>query len=255
MRVRFLSVTLLVLAASWLAPLSPVEACAQQTRDKPSRRVTNPARRQPTVPARATTAPAVSAAAQESPDVRLVSAADEQTPAEESAPRRNARRTGRARRGAEDGDAAPEEENLRATVNTLSTQVTRLAGEVNQLKDQQRTLVNLERLTRAEQRAEGLRAQLRDVVEKESALQGRREQLEYELRPENIQRRAAMTGSLNPSALRDEVQRQLKRAALAPGMAPARRFVPERDGWWDGYAFAIDPAFAELAAAAAARHG
>ena len=48
--------------------------------------------------------------------------------------------------------------------------------------------------------------------------------------------------------LRREVQRRLKATALSGGMAPPRRFVPARDGYWDGYAYRIDPAFAELAA-------
>ena len=30
-------------------------------------------------------------------------------------------------------------------------------------------------------------------------------------------------------------------------MAPARHFEPERDGYWDGYSYAIDPAYPELA--------
>ena len=36
--------------------------------------------------------------------------------------------------------------------------------------------------------------------------------------------------------------------ALAAVDAPARRFVPSRDGYWDGYAYEIDPMFSELAA-------
>lgn len=47
------------------------------------------------------------------------------------------------------------------------------------------------------------------------------------------------------------LEREMKRTALAPGMAPARRYVPDRDGYWDGYAFEIDPAFPEVAAAVA----
>ena len=31
-------------------------------------------------------------------------------------------------------------------------------------------------------------------------------------------------------------------------MAPPRRFVPSRDGYWDGYAYTIDAVFPELAA-------
>ena len=50
-------------------------------------------------------------------------------------------------------------------------------------------------------------------------------------------------------------QRRLKTLALGGGMAPPRRFVPARDGYWDGYAFRIDPAFPALAAEIAARRG
>jgi len=41
--------------------------------------------------------------------------------------------------------------------------------------------------------------------------------------------------------------------ALDPSNAPARRFVPERDGWWDEYRYEIDPDFPELAAQLAER--
>lgn len=54
--------------------------------------------------------------------------------------------------------------------------------------------------------------------------------------------------ALGVQGARLEVQRRLKAQALRPEMAPARRYVPVRDGYWDGYAFEIDPAFPELAA-------
>ncbi len=54
-------------------------------------------------------------------------------------------------------------------------------------------------------------------------------------------------------ALRRDVQHRLKAAALDRTMAAPRRFVPSRDGYWDGYAYQIDPAFPELAAEIAAR--
>lgn len=44
-----------------------------------------------------------------------------------------------------------------------------------------------------------------------------------------------------------ETERTMKAIALASS-APARRFVPERDGWWDDYAFEIDEDFADLRA-------
>lgn len=52
--------------------------------------------------------------------------------------------------------------------------------------------------------------------------------------------------------LRQTVRRQVKSAALSGEMAAPRRFVPERDGYWDGFAYRIDPDFPELAARVAA---
>lgn len=47
--------------------------------------------------------------------------------------------------------------------------------------------------------------------------------------------------------LRRKVQHLLKAAALDGAMAPPRRFVPARDGYWEDYAYEIDPAFPGLA--------
>ncbi|WP_170131049.1 lysophospholipid acyltransferase family protein [Deinococcus yavapaiensis] len=46
--------------------------------------------------------------------------------------------------------------------------------------------------------------------------------------------------------LRVRTRRQLKAAALTVGGAAPRRFDPERDGWWDGYKYDIDPDFPDL---------
>ncbi len=48
------------------------------------------------------------------------------------------------------------------------------------------------------------------------------------------------------------VEAEMKRHALDGGMPLPRRFDPDRDGWWDGYRYDIDPAFPELAARVAA---
>lgn len=50
-----------------------------------------------------------------------------------------------------------------------------------------------------------------------------------------------------PEVLRIQTRRAMKAAALAPGAAPARRFDPDRDGYWDGYQLDIDPDFPDLA--------
>jgi 1-acyl-sn-glycerol-3-phosphate acyltransferase len=47
--------------------------------------------------------------------------------------------------------------------------------------------------------------------------------------------------------LRVSLRRQLKTVALSGTLAAPRRFIPARDGYWDGYAYRIDPDFPELA--------
>ncbi len=67
-----------------------------------------------------------------------------------------------------------------------------------------------ERLSRAEQRAENLSAQLRDVVTRQADLQARAEQLDIDLQPGNIERSLAGVGSLHPEELRAQRRRQLE---------------------------------------------
>ena len=43
-----------------------------------------------------------------------------------------------------------------------------------------------------------------------------------------------------------QVETDMKRVALDSTPGP-RRFDPERDGWWDGFPYEIDPDFPELA--------
>jgi hypothetical protein len=86
-----------------------------------------------------------------------------------------------------------------------------MSEDLSEMKTEQRSLFELERLTRAEQRAESLRAQLRDVTDKEFQHQERLAQIEDELDPGAIQRRAAVFGTMNPSALREQITRGLER--------------------------------------------
>jgi len=165
------------------------EAQSQQRR-RTSRRTTNPSRPQ-TVPA-----PAL-------PDEpAVVSTADDGQPAP-------TRRTTRGARQPEGTQA--ENDQLRGTVRDLSGQVGQLSGQLTQMKADQKAMFDLERLTRAEQRAEQLRTQLREVTDKEFQLQERLAEIEYESTPESIQRRAALVGSLNPSGVRSAIEQQLVR--------------------------------------------
>ncbi len=184
----------LLLLALLVCLVTLPEAGAQQRR-RTSRRTTNPARRQAPVPV---------------PDVpqtsepRVVSTADEQG---EETPRR----TSRTRREPAATAQPSESERLRGTVDKLSTQVDKLAGDVTSMKSDQRALFELERLTRAEQRAEALRSQLRDVTDREFQLQERVAQVNEELQPDAIQRRSALFGTTNPSLVRDQIRQSLER--------------------------------------------
>lgn len=47
-------------------------------------------------------------------------------------------------------------------------------------------------------------------------------------------------------AFAPELEERMKKMALSGDLAPARRFDPDRDGYWDGYAYEIDPQFPDL---------
>jgi hypothetical protein len=172
------------------------QAFSQQRRRTP-RRVTNPAPQ--------TSAPATTPAPSQTGEPKLVSTADDEA-AQDDTPRRTPSRGTRR-------TAAPEPtpDPLHSTVTRLSTQVEKLSDDLSQMKSDQRALFDLERLNRAEQRAEALRSQLRDVTDKEFMHQERLAQVEDELQPDSIQRRAALVGTLNPSSVRDQIQRSLER--------------------------------------------
>src|SRR5438128_5560411 len=64
--------------------------------------------------------------------------------------------------------------------------------------------------TSAQERAANLRAQLSDVQARQSELQTRLQQREYDLKPENIERSLAGIGSTHPEELREQRRRQLE---------------------------------------------
>jgi outer membrane murein-binding lipoprotein Lpp len=180
------------LALAALAALMLLQTDAQSQRRRTSRRTTNPARPQPVQTPSLPDEPSV------------VSTADD---TQSATPRRTTSRT----RQQQQQSTQAENEQLRGTVRDLSGQVEQLSGQLNQMKADQRAMYDLERLTRAEQRTEQLRTQLREVSDKEFQLQERLAEIEYESQPDAIQRRAALIGSLNPSAVRDAIGQQLER--------------------------------------------
>ena len=64
--------------------------------------------------------------------------------------------------------------------------------------------------TNAQQRAANLRAQLADAQAKQAELENRLQQLNEEIKPDNIERSLAGVGSVHPEELREARRRQLE---------------------------------------------
>jgi len=99
---------------------------------------------------------------------------------------------------------------MQDTINNLSNQVNRLNDKLTQMQEDDRYQLDMERLTRAEQRAEQLRMQLVDVQQKVADLEAKLEQIEYALKPENIDRATQGYGTVHPEEARDARRRQLE---------------------------------------------
>jgi hypothetical protein len=99
--------------------------------------------------------------------------------------------------------------DMQRTINQLSNQVDKLNDKLTEMQQNDRTLIDMERLTRAEQRAENLRAQQLEAESKLADAQSKLEQIEYDLRPENIER-ASGYGTLHPEEARESRRRQLE---------------------------------------------
>ncbi len=96
-------------------------------------------------------------------------------------------------------------------IKELNSRIQTLEGNKQNQYDakQKRLLLNMDILSRAEQRAESLRKQLFEVIDKESSIQTRLDQLSFDLRPEMIERSSAFAGSLRPEEIRETRRKTL----------------------------------------------
>ena len=99
---------------------------------------------------------------------------------------------------------------MKRTIRSLSSQVDKLTDKLGQMQEEQRSLVDLERLSRGEQRSAQLHGEMRDVQAKEAELQARLEDINYALKPENIERATAGVGSTHPEEVREQRRKQLE---------------------------------------------
>jgi phage shock protein A len=199
MGVRFRSYIKFLIATCLVVSFCLVEADAQTRKKRRSRRATKPAVARPVI----TNPPIAPAdATAETPatgDVKIISTADgaqDPTSATESKTAKPA--------------ASPESDDMQKTINTLSNQVNKLNDRLTQMSDDDRDQREMERLTRAEQRAEQLRSQLMEVQSKIADFEAKLEQIDFALKPENIESAAAGYGSTRPEAIRDMRKRQLE---------------------------------------------
>jgi len=108
------------------------------------------------------------------------------------------------------GSQPEDPDSMKRTIRGLSNQVDKLNDKLNDMQSSQQSMVDLERLSRAEQRSSQLRTELRDVQAKKADLEAHLEQVEYDLKPENIERAAAGYGTTRPEELRAQRQKQLE---------------------------------------------
>lgn len=104
----------------------------------------------------------------------------------------------------------PDPEAMKKTIQTLSNQVDKLSDKLNQMEESQRSMVDLERLGRAEQRSSQLRSEQREVQAKIGELEVRLEDVEFSLKPENVERATAVYGTTRPEEVRAQRKKQLE---------------------------------------------
>jgi hypothetical protein len=201
----------ILVAACLVVSFCLVEGNAQTRRKKRTRRTTpaapKPVITNPTIaPPDATKTPAET----ETGDVKIISTTDPNKEPSADPAKASSTEPLQGWKPKVTAPAPTEEDETQSTIKNLTNQVNRLNDKLTQMQEDDRYQLDMERLTRAEQRAEQLRAQLMDVQAKIADFEAKLEQLEWALRPENIEAATAGYGSTRPEAARDARKRQLE---------------------------------------------
>ena len=175
-----------------------VEGEAQTRRKKRARRAT-PAAPRPVITNPAIAPPESAQSETTTGDVKIISTDDPEAQEPTSTEPKAAKPAG-----------SPEPESIQQTITTLSNQVNKLNEKLSKQQEDDRYQREMERLTRAEQRAEQLRSQLIEVQAKIANFEATLEQIDFALRPENIESSTAGYGSTRPEAARDARKKQLE---------------------------------------------
>ncbi|MFN2530627.1 MAG: hypothetical protein ABR555_04940 [Pyrinomonadaceae bacterium] len=184
--------------------LCVVEVGAQSRRKRHSRRARKPVAAKPII-TNPPISPPTSEDGTDTGDVKIISTSEEDAGGpEQTADSSKSKKTKPAARTTND------QEDIQQTMTTLSNQVNKLTDKLTQMQEDDRYLIDMERLTRAEQRSEQLRSQLIEVQSKMADLQSRLEQIEYASKPENIERATMSYGTVHPEEARESRRRQLE---------------------------------------------
>lgn len=184
----------ILIAACLIVSFCLVEGDAQ-TRRRKKRRRSVPAAPKPVI-----TNPTIAPpdGTQNPDDVKIISTAD---PTKEP---------GEQLQGSKSKVTSPESTEEQKTINDLSKQVDRLNNKLTQMQEDDRYQMDMERLTRAEQRAEQLRSQLMDIQAKIADFESKLEQIDWALKPENIEASTAGYGTTRPEAVREARRKSLE---------------------------------------------
>jgi hypothetical protein len=137
----------------------------------------------------------------------------------DATPQSPAQSPGAATNAASADPVANEIALLRRSLQTLNTRLREIsekllaagAGQGGTAdENQKRIALSLDLLSRAEQRAEALRKQLLELIEKETAFRTRLTQIEDDMRPDSIDRSITFVGSTRTPELRDVRRRVLE---------------------------------------------
>lgn len=99
-------------------------------------------------------------------------------------------------------------EHLRNSIKELTTENEHLRIKVTELERRLKNQSIRDRMTQEEQRAEGLEEQLFSIAKEEANLQTQLEEVNEQLRPENIDQ-LPVYGSLRPEQVRESTRRKL----------------------------------------------
>ena len=108
--------------------------------------------------------------------------------------------------------AAPKNDDidqLRKTVRQLGAEVSRLKAENAKLEKYRQVDYLREQLTKEEQRVETLQKELADIGARETSLQNRLDEIEPQLRADQIEQARAGVGSMRPEEDREAMKQRL----------------------------------------------